>query len=151
MVGWWWLTRPRTRGVKVLLLCDDAVLLVRQSYGHGRWTVPGGGVKRSETAAAAARRELSEEVGITVTGLRAIGAYQQRIEFKDDTVSCFVARCERGYFAIDGGEIVSAAWFPLASLPKYRRPSVDRILRMWERNAAVARATAAEISDSIAR
>jgi 8-oxo-dGTP pyrophosphatase MutT (NUDIX family) len=44
---------------------QNEVLLIRAFVSHGRWTLPGGGLKRHETAVAAARRELQEETGIT--------------------------------------------------------------------------------------
>ena len=60
-VLWWFLRRPITRGSKCLVICDDKVLLVRPSYSHRKWTIPGGGVKQRETFAAAATRELLEK------------------------------------------------------------------------------------------
>src|SRR5262249_6495801 len=43
-------------------------LLVRTSYLAG-WHFPGGGIRRGETPEAAARRELDEEIGLTVSAL----------------------------------------------------------------------------------
>jgi 8-oxo-dGTP diphosphatase len=44
---------------------DGARLLVRHSYRQG-WGVPGGLLKRGEEAAAGARRECMEEVGLEI-------------------------------------------------------------------------------------
>jgi len=44
---------------------DDAVLLLRQSY-RAKWTLPGGLLKRGESAPDAVRREVSEEVALDV-------------------------------------------------------------------------------------
>ncbi len=44
--------RPITIGVRVLLLREEQVLLVRHSYIQG-WYLPGGGLKRGETLEAA--------------------------------------------------------------------------------------------------
>jgi ADP-ribose pyrophosphatase YjhB (NUDIX family) len=56
----------RASGRALVLDPDDRVLLVSHLPGDGRriWTAPGGGVRPGEDHAAAARRELREEVGI---------------------------------------------------------------------------------------
>jgi 8-oxo-dGTP diphosphatase len=69
---WWRLTRPRHEGVVVAVYVGPALLLVRTSYLVG-WHLPGGGVRRGETPEAAARRELAEEIGLTVSGLLPAG------------------------------------------------------------------------------
>jgi 8-oxo-dGTP pyrophosphatase MutT (NUDIX family) len=69
---WWRLTRPRHEGVAVAVYVGPALLLVRTSYLVG-WHLPGGGVRRGETPEAAARRELAEEIGLTVSALLPAG------------------------------------------------------------------------------
>jgi len=56
--------RPRTR--VIVMLNDREILMVKNWLGSQRWTLPGGGMKRGETPAAAAARELLEETGLTV-------------------------------------------------------------------------------------
>lgn len=53
-------------GAMVALWVDDRVLLVRHSYRPGL-ALPGGGIKRGENPRMAAVREVSEEVGITLS------------------------------------------------------------------------------------
>ena len=55
--------RPVTVGVRVMLIRDGQVLLIRHSYLRG-WYLPGGGLKRGESMEAAARREAREESGL---------------------------------------------------------------------------------------
>ncbi len=54
--------RPIRMGVRVMMLQDGRVWLVRQTYMPG-WFMPGGGIKKSETLDEAARREAREETG----------------------------------------------------------------------------------------
>lgn len=57
----------RAKRARVLVgRSDGRVLLVVNALGDQRWSLPGGGVKRSEAARDAAARELSEELGVDV-------------------------------------------------------------------------------------
>ena len=57
--------RPHTHGALVAIWWHEQLLLVQTSYRHG-YGLPGGGLRRGETAAQAAVRELQEELGLTV-------------------------------------------------------------------------------------
>jgi 8-oxo-dGTP pyrophosphatase MutT (NUDIX family) len=63
--------QPLVREAARVLLLDpsDRVLLVSHVPAAGRrvWTAPGGGLRPGEDHATAARRELAEELGVTVT------------------------------------------------------------------------------------
>ncbi len=56
------------RGVKALASTGEAVLLVREEHDDGSafWTLPGGGLRPSESPVAGLRRELREELGCAV-------------------------------------------------------------------------------------
>jgi 8-oxo-dGTP pyrophosphatase MutT (NUDIX family) len=57
-----------------------------KDWAPGHWDVAAGGVVRvGEEPEASARRELAEELGITVPALTALGAHL----YEDDTVRCF--------------------------------------------------------------
>ena len=85
----WRLMRPVTLGVRVLLVKDGTVLLVRHTYQE-LWFLPGGGVKRGETLEQAARREAAEEVGASLGSLALLGVYTNFFEHKSDHVVVFV-------------------------------------------------------------
>ncbi len=58
-------------GVGVVVLNDEAVLLVKRARGEkaGEWSIPGGHLEWGEPLEAAARRELAEETGIRLDAL----------------------------------------------------------------------------------
>ena len=111
----WRLLRSTTVGVKLLLVRDGQVLLVRQTYLPG-WHLPGGGVKRHEELAAAARREAREEVGATLNELRLFGAYTEAAKGRSGYVVVFVS----GDFLLRPArswEIADMRFFPVGALP----------------------------------
>lgn len=91
---YWRVFRPRTRGVRgVLLDSDERILLVRHTYDSG-WYLPGGSVKRMESPLDALSRELREEVGVSFAkeALSELGKYSARAEGKRDEVTVYVLR-----------------------------------------------------------
>ncbi len=69
------------RRLTAIVACvDDAgrVLLVKQRGGtfSGAWLLPGGGVDAGETLVDAVRREMREETGCELEGLRHVAAYE---------------------------------------------------------------------------
>lgn len=68
--------RPVTVGVRIILLKDDHILLVRHTYmDKNSWYFPGGGLKRDETMEQAARREAWEETGVITHNLQLVGIF----------------------------------------------------------------------------
>ncbi len=41
-VGYWKLTKPKTRGAIVVVRWEGKILLVKNTYGSRRWALPGG-------------------------------------------------------------------------------------------------------------
>ena len=59
-------------GVGVLLVCEGRVLLGQRlgAHGAGTWALPGGHLEFGESIATCARREVLEETGLVVDGVR---------------------------------------------------------------------------------
>lgn len=77
------LFRPIRMGVRVMMIQDGKVWLVRQTYTPG-WYMPGGGLKKGETLEEAARREAREETGAELHEVTLMGAYSNLVEWKTD-------------------------------------------------------------------
>ena len=113
------LLRLRTRGVKVMLLNQKGeLLLIRNSYGNSRaFVLPGGDIRPFEAPAAAALREVREEVGISAEQLQPLSIHRSEAEGKRDTIHLFSARTT-DLPRPDGVEVEEARFFPLDALPE---------------------------------
>ena len=78
--------KPITNGVRLLLVKEDQILLVKHVYEE-RWYLPGGLVEKGERLDEAGRREAMEEVGATLFNFQLFGAYSNFWEGKNDHVS----------------------------------------------------------------
>jgi ADP-ribose pyrophosphatase YjhB (NUDIX family) len=134
----WRITKPRTIGVRAVLLDrDERVALVRHTYVD-QWYLPGGGVKKGESIAAALVRELAEEVAIADPVIeRVLGAYHSRRESKDDHIVIFVVRTEASGILgrADPREIAQAGWFPVDDLPATTSPATLRRIAEYRQGA----------------
>lgn len=59
-----WLHVKGSHRARIVIQQGDEILMVMPRFGGGRWQLPGGGIKRSESAAAAGAREIEEELGM---------------------------------------------------------------------------------------
>ena len=107
--------RPVRLGVRIMMVEDGQVLLVRQTYLPG-WFMPGGGLKRGETLEGAARREVREETGAEVASLQLLGVYTNFSDWKTDHNALFVTR-DFKVSGVPDSEIAELRFFPLDALP----------------------------------
>jgi ADP-ribose pyrophosphatase YjhB (NUDIX family) len=107
-------------GVSAIVL-DDAgrILLVQNSYRDG-WHLPGGGVKRRETAIDAIRRELAEEIGLKLEAGpdKVLGIFSRFSDGSYDHVVVFIVQAKNFTpVSSDGLEIEAARAFAVSELP----------------------------------
>lgn len=128
---WWRLRKPLLIGCRVLAFDGEGrVLLVRHSYGSGRWLLPGGGVARGETALMAAIRELGEETACALEDPREIAVIEEPLAGTVNRVHVITGRV-RGIARGDGCEIVAAEFFALDALPAELAQQLERHLADW--------------------
>lgn len=125
---YWFLRRPDIQGVKCLLTDGERVLLVRHTYGHRAWDLPGGAVRRGEPPEHTARREMHEELGVQIEDWRAIGQIRGHIDHRNDTMHCFHNELGPRALTLDRCELETAQWFPRTALPRDLGRFVTEIL-----------------------
>ncbi len=113
-------------GIGVVVLRDDAVLLVRRGKppNVGSWTLPGGAQEVGETAETAARRELLEETGIEVGALQLAGVVDSIRRDAEGGVQyhyTIVDFCGRwvGGEPCAGSDVTEAVWAKLDALERF--------------------------------
>jgi len=115
-----------------VFLCEGgAILLVKQNYGQGYWSLPGGEMEQGESIEQAVIREVKEETGMDICLGRLIGVYSKPDE-------CGLALTFKG--TVVGGalrasnEISEAAYFTTDSLPQHVRPHFYQRVRDFQDN-----------------
>ena len=101
---------------------DDGRVLLARNAGWPSWMFSclAGFVEPGESAEAAVRREVFEEVGVEVGDLRWFAS--QPWPFPHSLMLGFHARYVGGEIAVDGEEISEAAWFGPDDLPELPGP-----------------------------
>lgn len=128
---WWRLRRPCVTGCRVLALDGEGrVLLIRHSYGSGKWMPPSGGMARDEDAVQAALRELGEEVGCTLAGAAEVAFAEEHLHGAINRVHVVAGRI-RGEAHPDGREVIAARMFPLDDLPADMTEALRRQVPGW--------------------
>ena len=110
--------QPKKLGAAAIILNDEShVLLVKQSYGHLNWEIPGGAAEIGECIVETVLREVREETGLLVEAERITGIYY---EAETDFLH-FVFLCRRAdenaEFCPDA-EVTECAYWPSTALPR---------------------------------
>lgn len=107
----------RTLGVRALVIKDQEVLLITHTYVPN-WYAIGGGIEKGETALESIKRELLEEVGISLTKEPFLaGIYHNTISKPDDYVVLYIVK-DFTQAKVHSSEIKKTKWFPLNNIPK---------------------------------
>ena len=101
---------------------EPKVLLIQRGNEpfKGCWAFPGGFMDMDETTEQCAIRELEEETGLKVSGLRQIGAYSKvdrDPRGRTVTVAC-LAVVDRPLPVKGQDDAARAEWWPLSALPR---------------------------------
>lgn len=98
---------------RILIESKGKILLVKGTLGNGKWSLPGGGLKRGEEPIAGVIRETKEETGIELNpnSIKYLGLIRYRENFANFKCERFKAKIsDQATPRIKGFEIIDAAW-----------------------------------------
>lgn len=126
-----WRKKP-IAGVSVIVtnLAGD-VLLLKHSYGPAVWSLPGGGLGRSEDPLAAARREVREELGVELARIEQVAMLEEVLSGSPHTAHIFTGVCDRQPRP-DQREVTEARFFPSHSLPEPLGETTRARIAVWK-------------------
>lgn len=131
-----------TCGACVIIMDDRQRILLQHRTDTDAWGLPGGTMNIGETMEDTARREVSEEVGLTCHGLKLINVFSgpdlhYRYPHGDEVYHVAVAylcRDVSGDLKVDGVETKDAVFFAVEDLPSDINPP-DRVILDYFRTA----------------
>lgn len=106
---------PVTPAIMVLVHDGERMLLARNVGWKQLYSVIAGFVEPGETLEDCVRREVAEEVGLSVTDITYVGS--QPWPFPHQLMLGFTARYAGGHLCPDPHEIADAGWFSPHTLP----------------------------------
>jgi ADP-ribose pyrophosphatase YjhB (NUDIX family) len=113
---------PTVSAAAILVRSDGQVLLIRRAKepALGKWAFPGGFIDFDEAAETALRRELQEELGLRVEGLRYLCSYPNAYLYAEVTYPVldlfFVVAAGDDGLRMDPSEVSDARWLPPTSV-----------------------------------
>lgn len=129
--------RPHTAAVKCIVRDGDRVLFVRHTYGRrDLWELPGGGLRRGEEPAAAARREMLEELGVSLADLRELATVEVSGDHKHTRIVCFQGDAGGAPLRLAAAELAEARWALPSTPPQPLSRDAAALLRLIDAPAA---------------
>jgi len=114
---------------------SGGVLLLRHSYGPKVWALPGGGVGRGEDPEEAARREVQEELGITLGSMQKLNVSDEVVSGSKHTAYLFTA-ISNSRPKPDMREVIEARFFPSHSLPEPLGRITRARIEIWRKRGS---------------
>jgi len=110
---------PELKPAVIVAVLKGHQILLNRSTHYGikdLYSINAGFVEPGETLEECLRRELMEEVGISVKNIRYFGS--RSWPFPNSLMIGFIADYDKGEITIDNEEIIEAGWFDLNNLPR---------------------------------
>jgi NAD+ diphosphatase len=126
------INHPRVSPAVIVAVVRNRRLLLAHAarFPFKFYSVLAGFVEPGEALEECVRREVAEEVGVSVKNIRYFGS--QPWPFPDSLMVAFTAEHDAGEIRVDSAEIADAGWFPADALPEVPpKISIARRLIDW--------------------
>lgn len=131
---YWFIARPQCNGVKCVITNKGRMLMLQRNFGTDKFVFPGGAIRNSESVEEAVKREIKEDLGITLNELIHLGSFTKEVHYRKETIFCFAARVNSRKCSIDRGKIINIAWF-VPSDPPYLTPVSESVFEQFMQSA----------------
>jgi 8-oxo-dGTP pyrophosphatase MutT (NUDIX family) len=109
-----------TKRTRVLIVCNEEVLLTKSWMGSGAWHLPGGGLHSGEEPIKGAIREINEELGLNLTAEQLKLLLEKRHTNERHLSFVYygyvVTLTEKPQLKKPSGEISELAWFKISEI-----------------------------------
>lgn len=107
---YWRIFKPEVRGAFAVIKNGGSFLFVKNTYGSGYWSFPGGTMKKNEPQADTVKREVLEEVGIRLNQTGELGSFPYNSHGRKEIIYVFGAETSERTVKIDPNEILEYKW-----------------------------------------
>ena len=130
---YWFIFRPKTTGVKCIIQNQDKILMIKRTLPNSKWVFPGGAIKRGEIFEKAIRREISEDLGITLINLKNIGNFVIKVHHRSESIYCFSAETQEESKR-DETKLSEIKWFEADKLPNPLTPISQKVFDLYKKS-----------------
>ncbi|OGG80463.1 hypothetical protein A3A39_04155 [Candidatus Kaiserbacteria bacterium RIFCSPLOWO2_01_FULL_54_13] len=124
--------RKDVQGVRMILVRNGDVVLIKHWYAPSVWTLPGGRVGRKESLEDAIKREVREETGFKVRSIDGVvGTYRGSLGERDVVRVYHTSDFEGFMSLVPILEVSIRAWFSIKDLPEEISPANRRRIEAY--------------------
>lgn len=116
---------------KCILYSENEILLVLQK-NNKKWTLPGGGIEKSENPKNCVRREIKEELGVDLESIKKIGKWSTDYRGFDEIIYYFKSEVNKNNIFINDDEINKFKWVSLDNISENTGKSVKKGLKFYK-------------------
>lgn len=131
-----WVYLRGSQRTRLLIVCNDEILVLRSWLGNGSWGLPGGGIHKGETVIDGLIREVKEETGIQVSSkqLKSLGEADARESGLHFHYHAYVYILPtKPDLSLQRHEILESWWMPQYAVESNNcSPVLKEVLNRWQ-------------------
>ncbi|HXK35448.1 MAG TPA: NUDIX hydrolase [Candidatus Paceibacterota bacterium] len=128
---YWFLLRPKTTGVKCIIKHQGRILMIKRTLPNSKWVFPGGAVMKGESFMDAAKREVKEDLGLTLNNVTELGNFTTKVHYRTETIYCFTGEVTDTNLSGDEVKLSEVKWFSPEELPHPLTPISQKVYDLY--------------------